>query len=109
MKHDNELIAEFMEFPYERSGFTFTEPRTYFVSKAKLEYHKSWDWLMPVVVKCNEIATVKQKEFIEDKDLDDPTGWKAWSYRWIHLSTNIDAVYKQVVKFIQWYNKISKL
>jgi len=57
--------------------------------------------LMPVVEKCKEVRNEKEKQYPEDKDLDDPTGWRAWSYRSIHLTTDIDDVYEQVIEFIK--------
>ncbi len=73
-----------------------------------LEYHTSWDWLMPVVEKANTLNTEIQKtrpdKHYPEKDLDDASGWRAWSYRYIHLSTNIQQVWEKTVEFIQWKN-----
>jgi len=56
----------------------------------ELQYHSSWDWLMPVAEKClttNE-PTDGQHYFINDA----------------LLTCNIDVVYDRVVEFIKEYN-----
>lgn len=99
-KIDNELIADFMEFPYKRTGLTFSEPRVLFVSKAKMEYHTSWDWLMPVVDKIErlgnrcEIGITKCKIYSAD-----------YNRETFYAATKILAVYEHVVDFIKWYNE----
>jgi len=69
MEHSNELIAEFMgvEEAYNPNGNDFVFKTTipdingdtdilesYKVSE--LKYHTSWDWLMPVIHKCFDVA-----------------------------------------------------
>jgi hypothetical protein len=57
-----------------------------------LEYHKSWDWLMPVAKKCDVI--------ISENDLDE---WVSNIY--YALSTiEIGIIYNTVIDFINWYN-----
>jgi len=104
MKTKNELIAEFMGFSVVKKMPQAGAPEARFILEKNLKYHTSWDWLMPVVIKCHEIGDAKEKEFPESKHLDDPTGWKAWSYRRVGLSTNIQQVYKNVITFITWLN-----
>ena len=55
-----------------------------------LEYHRSWDWLMPVVAKCTEL---------NDDEFDNQ------SIAWALLSNSIVDVYDQVVRFISEYNQ----
>lgn len=121
-KTDNEIIAEFMGLKLDRAtsggnrlwnmhglpdfcnqiGISENRLRVFYASD--LEFDKSWDWLMPVVVRCHELGDAEEQKFPEAKDLDDPTGWKAWSYRRVGLSTDINQVYTNVVNFIKWYN-----
>lgn len=54
------------------------------VIEEPLQYRTEWNWLMPVVIKIEE-----QNELIGTHI----------------LSTNIDATYKAVVKFIKTYNE----
>ena len=77
---DNKLIAEFYleNIPHEH---TFGIALLHMESEA-MEYHTSWDWLMPVVEK------------IGDENL---------------LSIDIDIVYDRVVEFIKEHNDVQTL
>jgi len=68
---DDEMIAEFMG----------VKPPLY------MEYHTSWDWLMPVVHKIDE----KCRE-------------RLGLNHSLHIGDDIDAVYQAVVEFIKEYN-----
>lgn len=106
-KTDNEIIAEFMGLPLTKQlpQFSSVGPKKWTtVPFQRWKYHESWDWLMPVVVRCHELGDAEEQKFPEAKDLDDPTGWKAWSYRRVGLSTDINQVYTNVVNFIKWHN-----
>lgn len=64
-----------------------------------VEYHTSWDWLMPVVEKIKAIVR-------EEKD----SGEKKSLPRWVPIqnelcNVNITNVHYCVYKFIQWYNQ----
>ncbi len=110
----NRLIAEFMGgvliFPdtcnygvfkfskEDKHKFTYdTEPTTENgIAQGMLKFHKSWDWLMPVVVECfnrNDEDNLSNHQFILNDAL---------------LETNIDSLYKAVVNFITWYNENSR-
>ncbi len=58
---NNRLIAEFMELPTEvfNTGILNYYYREYnsgtWYEEEELSYNISWDWLMPVVVKCFEV------------------------------------------------------
>ena len=92
---NNKLIAEFMgisidgEFAYikdEGSPLEETMPIN------QMEYHNSWDWLMPVVDKCFQYGELHN------------------SYREQIIASlsgviDIEDTYKAVVEFIEWYNK----
>lgn len=111
----NILIAEFddnckpsvylPDFPNEQSyhyqGGIYKE--------SELKYHKSWDWLMPVVEKIQDIkgSVTIEGMFTEDKRFktvffnEDIGGEKS-------RVSMLDATYKAIVKFIKWYNKQNK-
>ena len=61
------------------------------IPKDCLEFHTSWDWLMPVAEKCltSDEKTDGQHYFINDA----------------LLTCNIEVVYDRVVEFIKQYNK----
>lgn len=112
MKTKNRLIAEFMGFKLKlktpECDYYNVPKGTYNSQNASMgafHFHDSWDWLMPVVRLCHKIGESKEKEFPEDKHLDDPTGWRSWSYRRVDLSTDINLVYRDVIRFINFYNK----
>ena len=88
--NNNKLIAEFM-------GITPNEAGVYHVSKHKgydvenLNYHTSWDWLMPVLKKINLKLT--------------PQNYSEWGMINRPTEYHIKDVYNQVVEFIKQYNK----
>lgn len=99
---DNELIARFM-------GGVSQKATSYCISDypnelplhilKDLTYHKSWDWLMPVV----------QKVF--DTDFGDKfEEWRVLNGRIMNAIGRIDIAdtHKKVVDFIKWYNMQSK-
>lgn len=129
---NNKLIAEFMGFevgPFENKGGAAFEVKLKGVPNklhgfscakygtlqynidtvcafSSINYHTSWDWLMPVVGKIeslelhNEITFhIQEKEaYILFHNTNPPLVMQ-------HISlTKIDAVYKTVIAFIKWYN-----
>jgi aspartokinase-like uncharacterized kinase len=102
MKTDNELIAEFM-------GLVF-------VKEIDGIYHKSWDWLMPVVERIQSIGyhtsmyhdcdkltyTYRNEMRIVNSDES--------KIRYRELSngeTMIQCVYTAVVEFVKWHNQLT--
>ena len=79
MKDSNVLIAEFMGEPY----YYADEERYYYADDEGMEFHTSWDWLMPVVEKIYQ--------------LDSNANFFG--------SINLEATYKEVVEFIKAHNK----
>jgi uncharacterized protein CbrC (UPF0167 family) len=63
----------------------------------KLEFHTSWDWLMPVVRKIAEISCNED----EDAFLSD----EYTSILDIVPLAIIEDAYRVVVEFIKWYNE----
>jgi len=70
---DNKRIAEFMEV----DGY---------LSLSQMQYHNSWDWLMPVIDKCYQEHM--------SKHIADAV-----------MTCDIDKVYKVVAEFINQLNK----
>ena len=77
MQDDNKLIAEFMG----------VKPPLY------MEYHTSWDWLMPVVQKCF--------------DTQQPSEGQHYFINESLLTMKIEVVYDRVVEFIKEVNKLT--
>ena len=70
---ENKLIAEFMEYPNLGTKGDFSY----------LKYHKSWDCLMPVVEKIEQVHEGVPQELMN-----------------VNLFSTIDEVYNAVVEFI---------
>ena len=98
---NNKVIAEFMgmEHCYRPYGDGFMEVKENgsCVELKDLQYHKSWDWLIPVIEKCrrrnNEVNVIPGK------------GYK-YAINSFDNDFNIDFSYKAVVKFIKLYNQV---
>ena len=94
MKNSNKLIAEFMGLkpnPYNQDPLhptDFAEDGDKCIKYSAMEYHTSWDWLMPVV---EEIDHLKFEDVVEIE-----TGLKMRS---------LSATYNAVVEFIKQQNK----
>ena len=124
---NNKLIAEFMDYPSNDIWRTNTE------NKLMSEYHKSWDWLMPVVEK---IESLDLKEYgYQWEGHDGETEYNngsifveieqdmCWIYMNLSLDplytlnekthrakfdTKLEATYAAVVEFIEYYNILIK-
>jgi len=90
-QENNKLIAEFMEV--ERTYNPSTEKVLSYALKDdvqclphELQYHKDWNWLMPVVDKCYQEHM--------SKHIADAV-----------MTCNRSEVYQAVVEFIKEYNK----
>ncbi len=55
------------------------------------EYHSSWDWLMPVVKKWNDLVISKRN--------GGKAGWTKWQYKTVMLRTEIEPVFNDLVEF----------
>ena len=88
---DNKLIAEFMGIESFKDSLASLHQGKISVDVdvyEQAQYHTSWDWLMPVVLKCFE----KEEEVKDDLifKLNDAL-----------LEVNIESLYKVVVEFIK--------
>jgi hypothetical protein len=123
---DNRLIAEFMGCYLNDSGtayymkvgdpFAIGGTRSVYPF-GLLKYHTSWDWLMPVVEKIqqlrfmvaiigdgnpntnelpNNYCNIFKEGFTLDMVIDGGL---------IKSNSKIDAVYQAVLQFIQWHNQ----
>ena len=110
---DNKLIAEFMELdiiPLEQFvlGVQSTIARIKIGRKdyicpmtegyllEHLQYHTSWDWLMPVIIKCKEsIDYCSDDNALKYHNIEDE----------MLSQLSIEDTYNAVVEFIKEYNK----
>ena len=89
-QHCNKLIAEFMGVPQGEHTHFMVEPFALesYANADDLKYDISWDWLMPVVQKCFEVAEHEDDFFAISGNLP-----------------YMDSTYKAVVEFINEHNK----
>lgn len=120
IQEGNKLIAEFMglneaEDEYPKGLPSHVELWGNFMDNGdKIQYHSSWDWLMPVVEKI-----IKMDFKANDYDAPDYTYLRTFGMideesRMIMVrfnrmglfmsSTLIEATYNAVIGFITWYN-----
>lgn len=105
----NKLIAEFMGFPKQQDA---VDDRTiaYYIGDVikadnrhneneddvfhpdDMQFHKSWDWLMPVVHKCFEVSSFKIEGDMKGLVL------------WLQIA-DIKGTYRTIVEFITVYNR----
>ena len=89
MKKENTLIAEFMQ--KFTSGFGLYDYNGNHYKMDELQFHTSWDWLMPVIAKCAIINDEEGFEpFVDTCDLR------------LHSE---HPTYKEVIRFIKLQNK----
>lgn len=108
---NNKLIAEFMGARYNQIFGVWTSdiiPLNNYgnpSSTQQLKYHKSWDWLMPLVEKIekltNELPTLTLSKPFADSYVvklssEVPEG---------EDKNRLTATYKAVVEFIKWHNE----
>lgn len=106
---DNKLIAEFMgeePIPFDELCKQYNVPEEEIPNmptwEAMLNYHVSWDKLIPVLQK---IEKVKLKE---GNNVFNHAVESFGLYGGVMLvETNIERVHKSVVEFIKWYNEES--
>ncbi len=89
---ENKLIAEFMGMQHTDIGWYDNDETLQLQNNTfdELQYHSSWDWLMPVVKKCFQTG-------------DDTHQWD--DIMDTIFTCDINIVYAQVVEFIKEYNK----
>ena len=83
----NKLIAEFMGYVYEDDRFFMEDSegvRLYEYLPHELQYHSSWDWLMPVLIEIERIIVGE--------------------VTWISTYCDIEREYKRAVEWIKKYN-----
>lgn len=95
VQYNNKLIAEFMkhEESYDENGVW-----------QKLQYHKDWSWLMPVVEKINKDTDCFVTIWDCQCRIHNVYPYKMESID-VTGATTIDAIYKAVIQFINWHNQ----
>ena len=124
MKKENKLIAEFMELPKvpcnigtedEHFNEGYKHPKVDVpVSTSGMQYKKSWEWLMPVVEKIEEIPVKDDNMIVKDHRYTiDMNNTECFIYDCIwnkviahgDYGTKLNSTYNAVIEFINEYNK----
>jgi len=111
MKTNNRLIAEFMgvkptilgdEITYEMYGIIDCIKdgldEQHFFLEEELMFHDSWDWLIPVIIKCKESIDYCSDNALAYHNIEDE----------MLSQLSIEDTYKAVVEFIQEYRLTPK-
>ena len=88
---DNKLIAEFM-------GVDYVDIDTYLENNKELQYHTSWDWLMPVIHRIRDHVNV-------DMGFEEYDDWRENFKQIDPYNYSLEQCYKAVVEFIKEYNR----
>lgn len=92
----NGLIAKFVGYESaNHAGIDKFKINNLWWETDDLYFHKSWDWLMPVVEECISLDEVYEMNNYGQyyNNIQDAL----WTI-------NIDEVYKAVINFIKWYH-----
>jgi hypothetical protein len=92
---NNKLIAEFMRVVFHDDENQYYNAGGLHIGNT-LQYHTSWDWLMPVIERCL-VGEAEQSEEISITTIKN-------IYEGI-CNQEISFAYKSVVEFIKWYNE----
>lgn len=104
---NNKLIAEFMGFDFFKS-IRYTT-KTFDSTLKYLQYfkfHQSWDWLIPVVSKIDNIYKDLYKDAYANKipvSYEIETSFADVICR--NITTELNHLYERVIEFIKWYNQ----
>lgn len=103
---NNKLIAEFMGLKMYTDGISWFDKSFNSLKK----YHKSWDWLMPVIEKIEEsCSTTLHFYSVKSMSIEnyhfEILGCANDFENTTHGDNKIKVVYDNVIKFIKWYNK----
>ena len=96
---DNGLIAEFMGMK-EHKGSHYSIIKGEWIPNVELEYHESWDWLMPVVEKIESLRDVNGNAYRFTIDMCNAQ-IEGTHIEIIGGAYKLNTTYKAVVEFIK--------
>lgn len=96
----NKLIAGFMDVKTKVNsrGFLCTIPDAD-LNFEYIQYHSSWDWIMPVVEKISNWYDNDSDDYMDSMEEANLLLFR------LSIFAGIKETYQSVIKFIQWYNK----
>lgn len=101
IEQSNKLIAEFMGVEFNSIGDKCNHPliTAPWPPIECLKYHKSWNWLMPVVEKIETLHNGVCNEYFWNKeDAKQHNDFRIFRVK------EISDLHGQIVNFIEWYN-----
>ena len=117
----NKLIAKFMGGKFRKSKdknaldkYFDLKDKGYFYYENEICYHASWDWIMPVLEKIEQIGCIIEISYSLVCMCRICVIWKKHEKALNIINDNngglepIIAIYKSVVEFIKWYNQNTK-
>lgn len=115
IEEDNKLIAEFLGWEHKNlepgtgilTGWYIDDRLYHPPNCGELRFHKSWDWLMPVILKIQEISAEQHDEFFISftDEHGKPMTWVSINRNmWFSNKDPLLAIYQTVVAFIKIYN-----
>ena len=95
---ENKLIAEFMGMTYSDPNdnsvmIQMTPQGNEVVPIESMQYHTSWDWIIPVVREVLTIVNINLVNYCVDE------------LKFCVLDNDIDGAFEEVVEFINYLNK----
>ena len=110
---ESDLAQKFHIGEYSTKSFVDDGDNIYYaLFCTELEYHSSWDWLMPVVEKIESIKTEEGGYSVQIEDNEciifTSQHQRELGHGLIEYNTpqaKLMATYKAVVEFIKWYNE----
>lgn len=102
----NKLIAEWLGMSIKLGNFKESFVGWYetkgmlsvdYIRPESLQFHSSWDWLVPIIHVINALPHIKHGHILQLADLE-----IAWSRK------KIEEIFESVIKFITWYNTATK-
>lgn len=101
-QQNNKMIAEFMEVVFHDDENQYYNADGLHIGNT-LQYHTSWDWLMPVLNKIRSFDCEFDIEQIGVFEVSYGGNWIGKSIS--HYEFDLDLTYEAVVEFINQYNK----
>jgi hypothetical protein len=106
---NNKLIADFMGVKIGVELYSWRPGCTEPLQEKHLNYHESWGWIMPVVERIEDLGYYIgiDRHFCMIGTID-TFGLGIQHLPTVNAVTKIEAVYKQCIAFINWYNNQPK-
>ena len=107
INHSNRRIASFMDYPYKDGKYQVEHyAGGIFVRISILQFHSSWNWLMPVIARINDVCYIRLG-FCNPNSIKaiDAIFGSMIQKRYYYESNSIEAVYMAVIDCIDYLNK----